>query len=147
MALTHNEVSRKQRPWGFEVREVVWDGSTHIETFTVSWRNQFGVPSEKSIMNRINQRVQKIQERLDFEAVRGIDVEEQYQEAFFWIVRKVRENPDATINQARNFWDTNMTEQLFDFDKLVDYFLSLVENLTWNQFKTYVINKKFEGMD
>ncbi|KKL97820.1 hypothetical protein LCGC14_1830610 [marine sediment metagenome] len=148
MPLTHNEVSRKQRPWGFEVREVVWDGSTHIETFTVSWRNQFGIPTEQAITNRINQRLQKIQERLDFEAVRGIDVEEQYREAFFWIVRKVRENPDATLDQARNFWNINMSEQLFDFDKLVVYFRKLAgTNITWNQFKTYVINKKFEGVD
>ncbi len=148
MALTHNEVSRKQRPWGFEVREVVWDGSAHIETFTISWRNQFGIPTEQHIINKINQRVQKIQDRLDFEAVRGIDVENQYREPFFFLVQKIREYPDATLNQARNFWDANMSEQLFDFDKLVTYFRNLAgSNITWNQFKTYVINKKFEGMD
>lgn len=148
MALTHNEVSRKQRPWGFEVREVVWDGPDHIETFTVSWRNQFGIPTEAHIANRIARRVLKIQNRLDFEAVRGIDVEEQYREAFFWLVKKVRQYPDATLTQAENFWDTNMGDQLFNFNKLVSYFRSLAgQSITWNQFKIYVINKKFEGVD
>ncbi len=148
MALTHNEVSRKQRPWGFEVREVVWDGSAHIETFTISWRNQFGIPSESNIANRITRRVQKIQDRLGFEVVRGVDVEDQYREVFFWLVKKIREYPGATLTQAENFWNTNMAEQLFDFNKLVAYFRSLAgQSITWNQFKTYVINKKFEGVD
>ncbi len=149
--LTHNEVSRKQRPWGFEVREVVWEGSDHIETFTISWRNQFRIPTEANIANRIAQRLQKIQERLIWNINRadkfdGLD--DSIKESLIWLVKKIRANPNATVTQARTVWDTEMSDELFDFDKLATRLRRFVGvSTTWNQFKTYVINKKFEGVD
>jgi hypothetical protein len=76
------------------------------------------------------------------------DVPDHLQYVLKWIVTKIRNTPAATYAQAETAWNNEMAEELFDFDKLITYLQNLVgESVTWDQFKSYLINKNFDGID
>jgi hypothetical protein len=71
----------------------------------------------------------------------------EVKEAVFWLIAKIREYPTATIAQAETQWDLVWADGLFDFDRLLSHVQKLAGDITWEQFKTYVINWRFEGLD
>lgn len=75
------------------------------------------------------------------------DAGPKVKEALFWLVTKIRQYPQATAAQAETQWDLVWAEGLFDFDRFVAHVQRIAGDVTWDQFKTYVINKKFEGLD
>jgi len=141
-------ISRKQRLWGEEVKVVIKEGLLHIQTLILEFKGES--PSEETIQKRIDRHISQIQAHIDFELNRAVEVDildPPIKEALFWLVKKIRANPDATLAQAETVWNTEMADKIFDFDKLVSKIKATIGNITWDQFKTYVINKKFEGVD
>ncbi len=58
MALTYEIAKERQRPWGYEYKVVVWDGKTHIKTFTMSYKKPI---EEKALATAIDNRIAKIE--------------------------------------------------------------------------------------
>ena len=75
------------------------------------------------------------------------DVGPEIKEAVFWLIQNIRQYPNATVAQAESAWNDVWSDGLFDFDRLVAHVQKLAGDVTWDQFKTYVINWKFEGLD
>jgi hypothetical protein len=62
MVLTHKLHSIKKRPWGWDHKVVVYDGETHIETFSLTYKK---VPVDEKILEAaILKRISRIEERL-----------------------------------------------------------------------------------
>jgi hypothetical protein len=147
MALTHNIIKRITRPWGYEVRVDVLDGSTVLEGFTPYFPHE---PSDEEVTAAMAPIKSLMQARLDYEAVRSVifdNLGPEIKEALWWLIRKIRQNPNATYAQAETVWNNEWADSLFTFAKLTAYVQRLAGNITWNQFKTYVIEHKFEGVD
>lgn len=75
------------------------------------------------------------------------DARSEVKEALFWLIEKIRQFPGATLTQAEAQWNLVWSDSLFVFDRLVAHIQKIAADVTWDQFKTYVINKKFEGLD
>jgi len=75
------------------------------------------------------------------------DAGPEIKEAVFWLIAKIRQYPAATLAQAETQWDLVRSDSIFSFDRFVDHILRIVGDITWDQFKTYVINHRFEGLD
>ena len=75
------------------------------------------------------------------------DAGPEVKEALFWLITKIRQYPTATAAQAETQWDMVWADGLFTFDRFVEHVRRIAGDVTWEQFKTYVINKRFEGMD
>jgi len=71
----------------------------------------------------------------------------ELKEALLWLVRKVREYPNATLAQAETAWNAEWSDSLFEFDRMVTWMRNQFGGVTWDGFKTYVINHYFEGVD
>ncbi len=73
------------------------------------------------------------------------DIGIEVREALHWLVRKIRQYPNATYAQAEAAWNAEFADRLFTFAKLTEYVQQrIAPNITWAQFKTYVINHHFE---
>lgn len=147
MALTHRILKKILRPWGWEARIEVLNGSIVLEGVTPTFKNEPTTEEIDSVMIEIKARMQA---RLDYEAVvsRVFDnVGPEVKEALFWLIKKIRLNPNATYAQAETAWNAEWADSLFTFAKITTYVQRMAGGLTWNQFKTYVINRKFEGID
>lgn len=75
------------------------------------------------------------------------DSGKEIKEAVFWLIRKIRAYPNATIAQAQTAWNNEWADSLFDFTKLAAWVQRNSGGITWDQFKTYVINHYFGGID
>lgn len=71
----------------------------------------------------------------------------EVKEALFWLIRQIRQYPNATYAQAETAWNAAWADSLFTFAKLTAYVQNLAGGVTWANFKTYVINHLFEGVD
>jgi len=147
MALTHRLLKRVQRPWGWEALVEVLDGTIVIEGFTPVFDHEPTDAEVTAIMVAIKARIQA---NLDYESVRSTifdSIGPELKEALTWMVKKIRQNPNATEAQAETAWNAEWADSLFTFTKLAAYVQKLAGNVTWNQFKTYVIDHKFGGID
>jgi hypothetical protein len=71
----------------------------------------------------------------------------EVKEAVFWLIWQIRQYPNATYAQAETAWNAAWADSLFTFAKLASYVQKLAGDVTWANFKTYVINHYFEGID
>jgi hypothetical protein len=71
----------------------------------------------------------------------------EVREAIYWMIRRIRQSPNATLAQAETAWNAEWADSLFTFTKLVAFVQRVAGNITWAQFGTYVINHYFEGID
>ena len=145
--LTHIVHKIKPRPWGYEAVLTIYNNGDPVEGFTPCWKTN---PTHEQINEVIASIKNRIQTRLDYEAVRSIVFDSlgpEIKEAIFWLIQKIRQYPTATLAQAKTQWDAVWADSLFTFNKLVAYVQKLAGNITWNQFKTYVINHKFGEVD
>jgi hypothetical protein len=147
MALTHRILKKILRPWGWEARVEVLNGTVVLEGLTPTFDHDPTTAEIDSAMVEIKDRMQA---RLDYRAVQSEifdNMGPEIKEAVFWLIRKIRENPNATYAQAETVWNATWADSLFTFAKLTAHVQGLAGGITWNQFKTYVIGKKFEGVD
>ena len=71
----------------------------------------------------------------------------ELKEALLWLIRKIREYPNATLAQAETAWNAEWSDSLFEFDRLVTFVRNQFGSVTWDAFKIYVIDRYFEGID
>ncbi len=145
--ITHKLI---QRVWGAECRFTVarlTDGSHINDVIEIG---DMGI-SEADLIIRISARLAKIKEIKDYEALVCHyldDVGIEVREALHWLVRKIRQYPNATYAQAETAWNAEFADSLFTFAKLTSYVQRRISSgITWLAFKTYVINHHFEGID
>lgn len=137
-----------QRPWGPECRFAFADtNGEHINGVVA-------IPS----METTNQQLIAIVTPFltQYKAARGReariirifdDLGPEIKEAIFWLIRNVRRYPNATYAQAETAWNAEWADSLFTFAKLATFVQKRVRDVTWANFKTYVINHEFEGLD
>jgi hypothetical protein len=143
--VTHKLINR---PWGPECRFTVRrpdgtliDDVVNISSMDISNANLVDVVTNHlSILKGIKDREALVCHLFDDA---GIEVKE----ALRWLVRKVREFPNATYAQAEIVWNAEWSNSLFTFAKLTVFLQKRVGDVTWAQFKTYVIDHRFEGVD
>ena len=68
------------------------------------------------------------------------------------LIKAVRATPSLTVTQATTWYDANYLDSPWKGIKLLEALQRQVEQqtgqtVTWSQFKTYVINNIFEGID
>jgi hypothetical protein len=137
MALTHRILKKVLRPWGWEARVEVLNGDQVLEGVTPTFNRD---PTTQEIDEAMISIKDRIQVRLDYEAVRlkvFDDMGPEIKEAVFWLIRKIRENPNATYAQGETAWNAAWGDSLFTFAKLTAYVQRMAGGITWNQFKTY----------
>ena len=127
---------------------MVWDELNHIRTEVLEYPND--QVAEQDIEDKIAFKKSKIQERIDFDAIRAWEYDQlsdDLKEIIKWMVVKIRNNPGATLIQAKTIWNAEMADEWWDFDKLAAGLQSRFNVPSWDAFKNYLINKKFEGVD
>lgn len=82
----------------------------------------------------------------------GFDLGENSREILVKLIKAVRNTPALTITQATTWYDTNYPDAMWKGTELLKRMQTKLEEetgstVTWAQFKTYVINHIFEGVD
>lgn len=95
----------------------------------------------------------RVQAELDFEANDmnlTTDEEkllEKYRDIKRDIILRIRAVPAATAQQAKDYIASEYPNSPFDFDALYAIWLDMIGVSTWADFKTWVIDHKFRGID
>lgn len=147
MALSYRFLKKRRRPTGWDALCEVMDGSVVIEGVTPEFDHD---PSESDISSAMSSIVNNFQARRDRESLTCRvfdDVGPELREALFWLISKIRQYPNATYAQAETQWNNEWSYSLFTFEKLATHVQKRAGNVTWAQFKTYVINHLFEVLD
>lgn len=144
--VTHKLISR---PWGQECRFTVKNANGKFIDDVVPIKSM--AVEESELVDTISKRLALWKEAEDREAItyHFFDhVGPEIKEALFWLIRKIRQYPNATYAQAETQWNEEWADSLFTFAKLTAYIQNRIKaNITWANFKTYVINHYFEGLD
>jgi hypothetical protein len=82
----------------------------------------------------------------------SFDLGENSKEILIKLIKTIRNNPNLTVNQVTTWYDTNYSDAMWKGTELLKRMQAKVEEetgvtVTWVQFKTYVINYIFEGVD
>lgn len=150
--ITHKLV---QRPWGPTVRFTVGrsDGPDINEVLPISSMQAkdselVTVISAYLAKWREMEKMEKDAQEREANTCRDFDNSgEEIREALRWLVRKIRQYPNATVTQAETQWNAEWADSLFTWDRLVTFMRRKVGGLTWGGFKTYVIEHRFVGID
>ena len=144
---TWQNIRRRNRRYGYEVTAELLQEGVVIEGLRHVFQQD---PTDGEIISGI-QRIIARREAEDTEmATRDTllsDVGPEVLEALKWLVTQIRKYPNATYAQATTAWNAAWADSLFSFDKFAAYILKRIGNITWDRFKTYVINHKIEGID
>jgi len=142
--LTHKIIFR---PWGIECRFTVGRDGQHFNDIVML---ETGNENETVIADAIVKRLVPVIAAIQRESIRCKEFDNvgpELKEALFWLVQQIRKYPNATLAQAQTAWDSAWADSLFTFGKLAVYVQQQVGGVTWNGFKTYVIDHVFEGID
>jgi len=63
------------------------------------------------------------------------------------IIIQIRTFPAVTLIQAQDFVDTTYPNSVVKFEVLYQFYLNLLNLSTWGEFKTFIIDNKFRGID
>lgn len=150
--ITHKLV---QRPWGPTLRFTVGrsDGPDINEVLPISSMQATDselvtvISAYLAKWREMEQMERDAQER-EANTCRDFDNSgEEVRKALHWLVRKIRQYPNATVTQAEAQWNNEWADSLFTWDKLVTFMRRKVGGLKWGEFKTYVIEHRFVGID
>jgi len=78
---------------------------------------------------------------------------DELKEVLFWLIREIRQYPNVTLEQAETVWNVETvwsaerSDSLFEFNRTVTWMRNQFGGVTWDGFKTYVIDHYFEGVD
>ena len=143
--VTHKLISR---PWGPECRFTVRkaDGTLVDDVVNISSMSI----SNADLIQAVTDHLAFLKRDWDRQALICHffdDVGPEVREALHWLVRKIRQFPGATYAQAEAAWNAEFADSLFTFVKISAYLQKRVGDITWAQFKTYVIDHIFEGVN
>jgi len=136
----------KTKPNGSVIVEFTRDPTGEIRNVTFS--RIIGDGSEQLARKKWNLEVAYSQ-LMTFCADKGFD---ECDEIVVKLIKAVRQTPGLTVNQATTWYDANYPDSPWKGIKLLEALQRKVEEqtgvtVTWAQFKTYVINNIFEGID
>ena len=148
MTITYQEVKRQTKPWGIEVTVAFSEDGKVLRNTTFRFDSTDQITAE--LTSRCDQKVSKIE--LKKSALNYFDLGENSRDVLEKLIVAVRANPDLTVVQSTGWYDTNYPDALFNGVELLKRFRThLTQELgfepTWDQFKSYVINNKFMGVD
>ena len=135
------------RPWGIECLFTVDRDGQHFNDIVMV---ETGNENETVIADAIVKRLVPVIAAIQRESIRCKEFDNvgpELKEALFWLVKQIRKYPNATLAQAQTAWNSAWADSLFTFEKLAVYVQRQVGGVTWDGFKTYVINHVFEGVD
>jgi len=151
--LLHRIFGHQQRPWGYEVRADVWDESDNHYPICMTWPNE---PTETQIDTEVDRRIVNLQAELDFNAIEGkelgqdfgFELAEHFKEVLIELIKAVRNNNDITLVQLEAGFNNKYPDSIFSFNRFVKFLRKKIGGeVTFAQFKTYVINKKFREVE
>jgi len=151
--LLYRIFGHQPRPWGYEVRADVWDESSNHYPVCMTWPNE---PTELQIDTEVSRRIVNLQARLDFDVIEGKEISQDFsselgdhfREVLIELIKAVRNNNDITLAQLEVGFNNKYPDSVFSFDRFVEFLRKKIgEEVTFVQFKSYVINKKFREVD
>jgi len=72
---------------------------------------------------------------------------DELKEALFWLIREIRQYPNVTLEQAETTCNAEWSNSPFEFNKMVTWMRNQFGDITWDKFKTCLINYYFRGID
>ena len=148
---THEEKRRVQVRNGWDVTvEFVRDCTGDIRTCTFHFDTEAQIASEGPgrLVNKKNRY------ELRWSALNNFDLGDdgEAKQILTKLIKAIKNTPALTITQATSWYDTNYPEGLYNGTQLLKKMRTWLKKEagyepTWDQFKTYVINNVFEGVD
>lgn len=147
---SHELLRTKDRPWGLEALIKFERSPTGDKTFRILVFEDFA-----QLISDGPARVAKIKTRLElhYSPLNSFDIGKNSREIMRTLIIWIRNNPNATIGEAITAYDNAYPNAIW---KGASFFIETqqwiieyndVETVTWAQFKTYVINNVFAGVD
>ena len=137
-----------QRPWGLECRfTAISPGDPDLNEVVLI---RDGETALQSAERRLAVLIARLDAEAAVESVRSRIFDElgpEIKEAITWLIVQIRKYPSATVAQAETQWNATWADSLFTFTKLATWVQARTGGVTWNQFKTYVINHHFNFID
>ena len=147
--ITYEEIGRKSLKHGYQIHGSFHDsatGQTHKMVFFVDSPD----PTEEDVTAKISELSNGIEfnaNPLNYYELTGADVKPILQD----MVRYIRNHPDCTFAQLKNAAETAYPNALWNIEQLIQHIKAYLEKhigtITFDQFKTYVIEHKFRGID
>ena len=146
---SHQILRQKEKPWGIEVtvafqRDVTGERSVH--TFRFDSQEQIDSEGPTRLANK------KARLELAWSELNRFDLGEDSRDILISMIKWIRNNPTATIAQGCTAYNTAYPDALWSCEQFLLRLRRAIEKAfgvtpTWEQFKTYVINNVFEGVD
>lgn len=150
MALTHQVIESRWYLNQHETEVIIVDevGNKYHECFCLP-----AIPSQAQLDDLIAKAKERIQKQLDF-AANDMNLPADEMRALEYlrdikreIVMGIRSNPAVTLAQAKAYIEGKYPNSVINFDRLYQFYLSLLNLSTWDEFKQWIIDRKFEGID
>ena len=115
------------------------------ETIDVTFSRVIGDGSEQLARKKWNLEI-------GWSRLNQFDLGENSKEILIKLIKAIRTIPALTVTQATTWYDTNYPDAMWKGTELLKRMQAKIEEetgvvCTWDQFKTYVINHLFEGVD
>ena len=105
-------------------------------------------PTQEEIDNLTKRFISDLEKQLEYQKNPLNELpsleEMAYRELLACIIKNIRSNPDISLLDLKKACSSY---SYFDLDKLQQYLLKTVNVDSFDKFKTFVINHKFEGID
>ena len=145
----HEILRQKQKPWGIEVTVAFTRNGTgehSIHTFRFNSQEQINIEGPVRLANK------KARLELAWSELNRFDLGEDSREILISMIKWIRNNPNANLNQACGAYSSAYPDALWTCEQFLLRLRRAIEKAfgvtpTWEQFKTYVINNVFEGVD
>jgi len=139
--------------WDHRIVKQYSDGSVRVE-FTRQGTGEVTVVHFSRVIGDGTEQLnrKKFNLELRYSALNHWGLGEDSRDILIMLIKAIRNNPDLTLQQCITWYDNNYPDAVFKGDKLIDRVVTFLENElgfvpTWEQFKTYVQNNIFEGVD
>jgi len=116
--------------------------------------HNFKFADEREIENEGSARFQQKADNLErsYSILNQFDIGEDSKEILIECIKAIKANPNVTFDQAKNWYDNNYPDAVWKSEKIIQRMRQWLQQEigyipTWDQFKNYVINHIFEGVD
>ncbi len=151
MALSHNIIETRQNGSSWQIRLRVVDSDTEAQ-YIRNFQSKT-MPDQARLDELGALAISRIQNELDMDAnAMNLTTDEDrlleyYRTIKGDIVLRIRQFPGATAQQAKDYIAVEYPNSPFNFDEFYGIWIGMVNVSTWADFKTWVIDRKFRGID
>lgn len=145
---SHELIRTRERPWGLEALVKFERSPTGEATYRILVFKDMA-----QLIAEGQTRAENIEWKLElnYSPLNDFDLGENSRQIMRDLIIWIRNHPDATINQAVAAYDAAYPDAIWKgpsfFIEARDWIESNGQEVTWTQFKTYVINNVFAGVD